>query len=516
MGKYDQPIDEIKLLHDIIDARKLNEVKTNDNSALFNPDLCTVLDRRKHKKAKENLLAFERKVGSGVEEKLLKGLFLFLYRGSDPVFFPSDDKSDETLRGMITALSESAAAAPYLKMSRLNKWHADVIGRLMFDQIIAKAQDMLEQLAGLGSGDEEDGEESEGTGGNAVRTDTSILVDRAIRNFCKFVNTRAVDSGTSLEMAFEAAKKQGDGEKNPFNPIGFKGSSFDMSRVSNLIGRLRGMFDAKQANSIEYAPGAVTSLVFGNDLKNVVPSSLVFMDDPDLGILFDLQYLQRRLTVRKTEGISRAGKGPIIMCIDVSGSMGVVELSVAMSLAGAIGHNAASQGRDVAFIYYSDTVPDIIVLDYEAQTTLNDLESAIESVVFNRWIGDRIPHEYSAVPRMIEEGITKGVEGNGGATYYGAAFNAVSKLFELNPSWLKGDLLFLTDGGDSRIDQSAEEAMELKRLGVRMYGIALVDKRGNGFNFADESMWYFDSVAKLVLSDKPTNDEIVEQLEELF
>lgn len=575
--KYGQPIEDVTIYHDLIDGRKLRSILDNKESALFSPKSSKIIHM--HNKTKTSGANITQWVYENIddrkdaEERLLKALFLYLYRGTEPMFFPPDDDVDKAMEGLVKLIDNSPYADPYRRMCRLNRWHSDVIGRLLFDEILSDIGGLLngimdsqgrpeENRSGDGDSDQPDGvednqsdngqdskskgEESdslvegegEGEGGgeekdstsegsdrksdtensdaevstNQQRTDTQTLVNRAIERVREFTSSTEVDPGTSIDKALEAAEKLGDGEKNPFHDRGL--INIDMGGIADKMGRMRSIFDAEQATRIEFAPGAVVSLCYGNDIRNVLPQELALMADPHTSVLFDLKYLQRRLLTRKTEGVTRGGKGPIIMCIDVSGSMDVTMLSWAMSLAGAIGYTAASQGRDVAFIYYSDTIPDIITLDYQNQLTLDDLEQSIQSVVFNNGIGSREPHEYSVIKRMREAGIDRTCQANGGGTFYGAAFSAAKDLFELNPRWERGDLLFLTDGGDSLVASSKERCEVLQEMGIRVFGIGLVhsDHGGSMAEVMKNSLGYFDGYTIAKFGRGYSTDDVINQI----
>lgn len=581
--RFGQPIEDVTIFHDIIDARKLRSIMDGE-SAMFSPSTSRIIEfhKRKHL-AESNVVKWiceDYDNRKDTDKRLLKALFLYLYRGTDPDFIPAEDDVDRVMEQLIQMVDDSPYAEDFRRMCRLNRWHSDVIGRLMFDEILSEAESLSQLLSesgasdgdgeasgdsSSGEGDESqeskpgEGDTSDGSGNqdgsdkgdsdkpgnnkqgdqsdgesntddgdgensgkdsnekgsastNQARSDSQTLVNRAIERIRNFVDNTDISPDTSIAKALEAAEKLGDGEVNPLSKLGY--SNIDTGSIADKMGRMRSIFDAEQATRIEFAPGATISLCHGNDLRNVIPNEIALLSDPSTEIMFDLKYLSRSLLQRKTEGATRGGKGPIIMCIDVSGSMDVKSLTWAMSLAGAVGYTAASQGRDVAFIYYSDTVPDVILLDYENQYTLDDLERSIDSVVYNQEIGTGNPHEYSAIPRMNEIGIQRSCQANGGCTDYGAAFTAARDLMELNQTWEKADLLFLTDGGDSRSASSKLIAEELQDNGVRIFGICLIDKdHGTGFTKQMErSLEYFDSYAYVEFGKDIKTDDVIKQV----
>ena len=85
----------------------------------------------------------------------------------------------------------------------------------------------------------------------------------------------------------------------------------------------------------------IIGVTLGNDLENIIPQEMSLLDDEDLELLFDLKFVENRLFCFEKQGFvsyqeegqkeiekevekerkKEGQKGPIIICVDTSGSM---------------------------------------------------------------------------------------------------------------------------------------------------------------------------------------------------
>lgn len=94
-----------------------------------------------------------------------------------------------------------------------------------------------------------------------------------------------------------------------------------MQIISKLLGRLRNQISRAQMSKSEYVPEEFVDITLGNDLSNLLPNSKMLLTHPDLETLFLLKYVQRGLLQQEKEGNERLAQGPIIVLVDLSGSM---------------------------------------------------------------------------------------------------------------------------------------------------------------------------------------------------
>jgi len=96
-------------------------------------------------------------------------------------------------------------------------------------------------------------------------------------------------------------------------------SSKKLKKIAELAGRLR-LSAARKHREKSKDPTEVTSIEIGGDVSRVLPSELALLD-PELELLFDAKLLEGKLLQYSLEGKVAKDKGPIIICIDESGSM---------------------------------------------------------------------------------------------------------------------------------------------------------------------------------------------------
>lgn len=113
----------------------------------------------------------------------------------------------------------------------------------------------------------------------------------------------------------------------------------------------------------------VCGLELGRDLENVIPSELAYMNDEIFGTVFDLKFLEGRLTCFSKQGYSSTEEtrtetvrkteedqsGPIIICVDTSGSMHGTPEYIAKAVTLHISMKAAAQKRNCFLINFSTT-----------------------------------------------------------------------------------------------------------------------------------------------------------------
>lgn len=94
-----------------------------------------------------------------------------------------------------------------------------------------------------------------------------------------------------------------------------------LHKLAEMAGRFQRLALHYQSSKVKHGADEIVDTELGNNLNRIVPSELIYLDDPDLESLFYLKYSQRNLLQFKMEGKDKKAKGPIIICIDNSGSM---------------------------------------------------------------------------------------------------------------------------------------------------------------------------------------------------
>ena len=135
----------------------------------------------------------------------------------------------------------------------------------------------------------------------------------------------------------------------------------------------------------------IVGLEFGRRVDDIVPAELATMSDNDLSIVFDQKYVEGRLLsfqrtghsyeTRKSEQeqwrekTKEDERGPIILCVDTSGSMAGAPEAVAKAVAFALASKAHKENRSCYLITFSVGIE---VFDFTANQSLRGLLSFLQ------------------------------------------------------------------------------------------------------------------------------------------
>ena len=189
------------------------------------------------------------------------------------------------------------------------------------------------------------------------------------------------------------------------------------------------------------APEEIVDTEAGNNISRLVASELALMGG-EFEPLLHRRLLERGALCYKLAGQERLAEGPSVLCVDESGSMIGPKDEWAKALAMALMETAARERRKLAYIHFSSAVAGIDRFDPKAGMGLEDLLGFVESFAGGGTnIGDAIAHA------QIE------IQGQ-------ALKNA--------------DVILITDGVDSRIEQTIQSVRDLKsQTGARLHGLAI-------------------------------------------
>lgn len=170
-----------------------------------------------------------------------------------------------------------------------------------------------------------------------------------------------------------------------------------------LMGRVN---QAKQSEKIEIIKKTVSQLIplpdinskeeivgirLGKDIEHALPSELALIADPDTSILFDLKYLESGLMCFDMEGIKHIEheyeveleqtvvedetKGPMIICVDTSGSMQGAPETIAKAVTMLMVLKAKQDDRDCYLINFSTGIE---ILDLSGGFAMENLMSFLQ------------------------------------------------------------------------------------------------------------------------------------------
>jgi uncharacterized protein with von Willebrand factor type A (vWA) domain len=212
-------------------------------------------------------------------------------------------------------------------------------------------------------------------------------------------------------------------------------------KIAKLAGRFIRIAERKQKERVDYAREEIENITKGNDLTRLVPYEILKLADPDLSNLFLKDYLENSLFQYSLKGKDFTGQGPVLVCVDTSGSMQGTPDAWAKGTALALYMIASKQKRAFGFILF-DTVVQAEVFIPAGEKNLEGLVNVLTTF-------------------------------SGGGTKFQPPLKRCLELISAD-EWNKADVTFITDGEAHLDDQfldyfkQLKQAKEFNVLGIRI------------------------------------------------
>lgn len=232
-----------------------------------------------------------------------------------------------------------------------------------------------------------------------------------------------------------------------------------LQQIAELAGRFRRDARKQQANKKKPGPDELTDIECGNDLGRVIPAELALMNDPDSETLFFKKYLERGLIQYKLTEVPFEKRGPIVICIDNSGSMAGVPEIWSKAIALAMAQIAVDQKRAIQIIHFNAGVAKS---DYFPAGKVGP-EALVESCAFFAGGGTRFEPVLNKAFETIEKGAEAGLK--------------------------KADVVFITDDCCEINADALESLREAKdRAEANVYTISLGSSKANTMKKISDSV----------------------------
>ncbi|WP_240328612.1 VWA domain-containing protein [Helicobacter suis] len=247
--------------------------------------------------------------------------------------------------------------------------------------------------------------------------------------------------------------------------------------IKEIIQTTRSYFYTQTHPTRDYKE-EICGIHLDNDLENVIPQELTLLNDPDLELLFDLKFITKQLFCfekqgfeqRQLEGIEEVEeevqkeiekqedqRGPIIICVDTSGSMNGAPEITAKAITLALASRAKREKRGCYLINFS------------TQTSAMDLSKAGGMARLNHFLTMSF----------------------GGGTDVQPALHEGLQMMQ-RENYKKADLLVISDGYFGELDNNITQQMQQKRKDENHF--YLLDIDGNsGAKRAFDKHWVYDS-----------------------
>lgn len=233
--------------------------------------------------------------------------------------------------------------------------------------------------------------------------------------------------------------------------------------------------------------GEINGLRFSNDISSVLPSELSLMNNPAANKLFQLKFAQKQLlsydyqrmeeekeetTIEKKEP-----KGPIIICVDTSGSMHGTPENIAKTITFALSKIAIEEERKCYLISFSTSIETLDLTDFSA----------------------------NPIGRLVQ---FLRMSFHGGTDATPALKHAVKMLSE--NEWKNADVLMISDFVMQTLDNDIKTQIEsAQEDNTNFHSLVIGSSGNNGAINSFNHNWFYDT------NNPQANRHLVEQIHEI-
>lgn len=211
-----------------------------------------------------------------------------------------------------------------------------------------------------------------------------------------------------------------------------------LARIAMLAGKFKRIAAAKQKSKVRHGADEVSDIEMGANLSRLLPSELVRLAHPLLRRVFLASLIEGRAMQYRLSGTDSLGRGPLVVCLDKSGSMDGPKDVWATAVALALLDVAQRQRRPFALVAFDGAVKH---------------EARVE-------VGGQLPEDALLVSC------------SGGTNITGTLARALSIIQESNGAMKKADVVLITDGESET--QDAPVVRQLAGgLGVTILGFGI-------------------------------------------
>lgn len=200
-----------------------------------------------------------------------------------------------------------------------------------------------------------------------------------------------------------------------------------LAEIIKLAGRLQRMMEGLKVEEVGKDPAEIVGVTQGSDVGRLLPSEMAKL--ATMPKLFFKDLLERQLLQYQSRKVTEKGRGPVVVCIDHSGSMTCGSRHVwASAIALALLTEAKAQGRPFAVCLFNSSVQDSWSFGQEGKS-IEDLMALVA----------RRPN---------------------GGTQIKAAIRWASQQVAQEP---KADVVILSDGEDGMMESEVQEVVTWKK-----------------------------------------------------
>lgn len=241
-------------------------------------------------------------------------------------------------------------------------------------------------------------------------------------------------------------------------------NSKELQGLTDIVGRFRVMANSALKDQSTGEGYSVKSVTVGDRIHRVLPSEKLLLLSETTNKLFYKKFNEKQLLEYEMTNSDREGKGPMVICLDVSGSMNDGVRSVwgrAVSLA--LLEVAQKQKRDFALIMFHNSIA-------------------------QEWIIKKGELKPAVVLDIAEVYYS-------GGTNFGKPVKRALEIIEKEKAFNKADIVFITDG-DCNMDSGQEEKLIKTKKDKNIYIQTILINVSNHYSIDGVESWS-DKVVKV-------------------
>jgi hypothetical protein len=215
-----------------------------------------------------------------------------------------------------------------------------------------------------------------------------------------------------------------------------------LRRIATLAGRLKVAARAAQRSKAKYVPEQIVDVTLGGEISRLLPSELVAFAAPELETLALKRLIERQCLEYSLEGTERKDRGPLVLCVDESGSMHGAPHEFACAVGLALLEICAMQKRVFAYLHF-------------------------DSVVSREWIVED--------PTKVQFGqlLEEVSYFSGGGTNFEPPLKRATEMIAGSSALTDADVMLLTDGAATWGTGKTDAVATLGQLGARLWGVEI-------------------------------------------
>ena len=186
---------------------------------------------------------------------------------------------------------------------------------------------------------------------NTVSADINDMAEE-VKEVSDICNSWGLGEGATCNVAFQSKKQAIERIRR----------SDKLKKFTDLIGKFKECAVTEQKKKAKHGAVEIKSVTTGNKIQDSLPSDRMSLCNNTTKKDFYRRMTENQLMTYRKESTKQKNKGPIIVCVDTSGSMHGNPETWSKALTVGILEVAQMQKRDFACIIYSSTADDPIII----------------------------------------------------------------------------------------------------------------------------------------------------------